>query len=118
MPVTVFDVFEEIDYEYLVVSRGNVYGNTITSSATHKGVFKLRSGMIQGDMELSESAATLHAHSEDYPDLSGIVGNGVRVNGVDYQITGMTLGTNFDNGKHEHLTFTLGAADYADYSQD
>lgn len=111
--MTVFDVFKEVSYDYLVISRGTVYGNRITSTVPLKGVFKLRSGMVQGDRELAESSATLHAHPEDFSDMDEIVGNGVKIGGEYYQITRVADGRNFDTGVSEHLTFTLGAADYA-----
>lgn len=111
--MTVFDVFEEISYNFLTISRGTVYGNRITATTPLKGVFKLRSGMVQGDRELSESSATLHAHPEDFADIDEIVGNGIEVGGEYYQITGVTDGRNFDKGITEHITLTLGSADYA-----
>ena len=118
MVATVFDVFKEIDYNYLKISRGTVYGNMITETIPLKGVFKLRSGMTQGDMELAQSSATLHAHPEDFTDIDEIVGNGVEVGGEYYQITGITDGRNFDSGISEHITLTLGVADYAIESEN
>lgn len=115
---TVFDVFREVPYNFLTISRGTVYGNRITSTTPLKGIFKLRSGLIQGDMELAESSATLHAHPEDFADIDEIVGNGVEIGGEYYQITGVTDGRNFESGTSEHLTFTLGVADYAVTSEN
>lgn len=116
--MTVFDVFDEVSYNYLTIKRGTVYGNTIDTTTPLKGVFKFRRGLIQGDMELNESSATLHAHPADFNDIDSIVGNGVEYGGEYYQITGVTEGRNFDSGVSEHLTFTLGAADYASNSED
>lgn len=110
---TVFTLFKEVPYKFLVISRGNVYGNMVTDSKSLTGVFKRRQGMTSGvDMELRQSSATLHAHPEDFADYDKIIGNGVEVDGEYYQILGMTEGKNFDNGITEHLTFTLGAADF------
>lgn len=111
--MTVFDVFKEVSYDYLVISRGTVYGNRITSTTPLTGVFKLRSGMTGGDQELHTSSATLHVHPEDFSDFDKIVGNGIKINGEYYQIEGITEGMNFQNGVTEHLTLTLGSADYA-----
>lgn len=112
---TVFDVFKEVEYEYLEVSRGTVYGNRVTNSTPLRGVFKLRSGMTQGTRELATSAATIHAHPEDFTDIDAIVGNGVAYDGETYRIAGITAGTNFDNGLTEHLTLTLEVEDYDNY---
>ena len=110
--MTVFDVFKQIDYIYYTISRGGVYGNRITASDTHKGVFKLRSGMNdQGNnMELTSSSATLHVHPEDFEGAPA-VGNAVEVNGTTYNIAGVTEGMNFESGIVEHYTLTLEATD-------
>ena len=115
---TVFDLFEQVPYEYLVVGRGGVMGNTIISRTTYNGVFKLRSGMTQSptNMEVSTSDATLHVHPEDFADKNAIVGNGICIDGKDYEIVGMTEGKNFHDGITEHLTLTLEVADYASVS--
>ena len=113
--MTVFDAFKQIDYDYLTISRGNVYGNRIVESTPLRGIFKLRSGMTQDDnRELSQSDATLHAHPEDFVDVDEIVGNGVSYDGESYQIVGVTAGKNFETNLVEHLTFTLEKANYVD----
>jgi hypothetical protein len=115
--MTVFDVFRQVPYTYLVVSRGEVYGNRIVSETQLKGVFKLRSGMTQAaNQETRESSATLHVHPEGFSPDDEIVGNGVRVGGLDYQVIGRADGRNFETGKTEHLTLTLQRAEYE--SQD
>ena len=111
---TVFDLFQEVDYDFLEVARGGITGNTVIKREGLRGVFKLRSGKDESpvsEMELRNSTATLHAHPEDYEDIDRIIGNGVRVDGVDYEIVSMTGGMNFDNGIMEHLTFSLQRAD-------
>lgn len=111
---TVFDVFPEVEMEYLTISRGNVYGNTVTDSKTIKGIFKLRAGETRSlNMEGYTSTATVHVHPEDFADDGNLVGNGIRYDGIDYEIIGMTAGTNFANSETEHLTLTLGVANYA-----
>lgn len=111
--MTVFDVFSETPYDLLSISRGEVYGSRIVSERRCMGVFKLKSGMVAaGEREAYSSNATLHIHPEDATDPDDLVGNGVRVNGVTYDITGMTEGKNFDNGRIEHYTLTLERVDY------
>lgn len=116
MDTTVFDIFKEIPYEFLTIQQGTVYGNRVTDTASHTGVFKLRSnqGNTSSTIQLQQSSATLHAHPEDYDGINHaeIIGNGVNVNGVDYSIVNVTEGMNYDNGKLEHLTFTLEKAEY------
>ena len=113
--MTVFDVFQEQPYAYLEISRGGVLGNTISKETNLNGIFKQRDNQetIQ-NIETNISSATLHAHPEDFSDFSVLVGNGVRVNGVDYEILSMTVGRNFDTGVVEHLTFTLQRASYSE----
>lgn len=117
---TVFDVFKKVDYEYLEISRGGVYGNTITKATAFRGIFKVRNGKTESpvnDMEVRDSNATLHVHPEDFDDINGLVGNGIRYNGQTYEIVNVTGGMNFDTGAMEHLTLTLEVADYVDNSQ-
>lgn len=80
---TVFDLFSSDKYDYLTLDRGTVEGNKIIKTETHEGVFKLRSGMVQGSREVEKSDATLHIHPEDYEGISPdeLVGNGIRYNG-------------------------------------
>jgi len=112
--MTVFDAFKQITYTYLVVSRGEVYGNRILSETDHLGVFKIRSGMTAvNGRETRESSATLHIHPEDIANGDEIVGNGIRYAGKDYAIVGMTEGRNFDTNEIEHYTATLERTDYA-----
>ena len=113
--MTVFDVFQESPFTYLKISRGEVFGNIITEETEHTGIFKQRENQeTMNNMELFQSSATLHVHPEDFTDYGDIVGNGVRVDGVEYEITNMTRGTNFDNGQIEHLTFTLQRASFSE----
>jgi hypothetical protein len=123
---TVFDLFEESPYEFLVISRGGVYGNQITVAYDATGVFKLRDSQIQvNNQELRQSAATLHIHPDE-PFIADItvdgkilfVGHGIRVAGVDYEIIGDTAGDNYDTGEREHYTLTLQNADFSDFSEE
>ena len=117
--MTVFESFEQITYTYLVLSRGEVYGNRIVSETDHQGVFKLRSGMnSMNNQETRESSATLHIHPEDIADGDEIVGNGIRYAGKDYSITGFTEGRNFDTNDVEHYRLTLERTENVDQSED
>lgn len=117
---TVFDVFREDAFTYLTIKRGQVFGNQVVDTKELKGVIKVRSGFtrtgqnmeLPGGKNISDHP-TIHAHPEDFSDDNPIIGNGVRYNGLDYEIIGVTYGRNFDNGAVEHLTLTLREADYA-----
>lgn len=116
---TVFDLFEEVPYQFLEVSRGGVYGNRITATHDAYGVFKLRNEKIQvNNQELRQSAATLHVHPDESFITDNSVGQGVRVDGQDYEVIGQTAGRNFDDGELEHYTLTLQVADYSDLSEE
>lgn len=113
----VFSLFREIEYAFLEIKRGTVAGDEIVSVTALSGVFKLRAkGKTDDRLEVRLSEATLHVHPEDFADFTtaDLVGQGVRVDGVNYSISKVTAGTNFDTGVTEHLTFTLERADYAD----
>lgn len=115
---TVFSLFEEIPYEFLEVSRGGVYGNRITESHNAYGVFKLRNEMVQvNNQELRQSAATLHVHPDESFITDNSVGQGVRVDGQDYEVIGQTGGRNFDTGVLEHYRLTLQATDYSEFTE-
>lgn len=115
---TVFDVFKQVQMDYLTIAQSSVYGDVIIDEKPIWGIFKIRDGQAQNfEMELKTSAATVHAHPEDFEDINAIVGNGIRYMGQTYTIVGVTGGQNFDNGQMEHLTFTLEVADYASSSE-
>lgn len=122
---TVFDIFEEIPYQFLEISRGGVYGNRIVAVHDAYGVFKRRNDMVQvNNQELRQSASTLHIHPEEVffgnimvDGKLQFVGHGVRVDGVNYEIVGDTEGKNFDDGAIEHYTLTLQTADYSEYAE-
>ena len=104
---TVFNLFPSVKYKYLQINRGTVRGNRITSSVEHEGIFKLRSGMVQGEREIANSDATLHVRPEDYDSPDELVGNGILYEGVTYRIAGVTEGRNFATNKVEHYRLTL-----------
>lgn len=114
--MTVFDLFKQIEYGYVPLQRGTVFGNvTLEEPRMLHGVFKFRQGYTRSgnNMEtFSGEVATLHAHPEDFDQSDPIVGNGVIVDGVEYEVSGVTKGTNFDTGIVEHLTLTLKEAHY------
>lgn len=116
MDLTVFDVFDLSDYEFLAVSRGGVYGNVITARHQAQGVFKLRNEQIMvNNQELRQSAATLHVRPDESFITSIDVGQGIHCQGQDYEIIGQTGGDNYHNGVREHYTLTLQNTDYSDY---
>lgn len=105
---TVFDVFSEVPMTYVVLNRARVYGNLIKETKQINGVFKVRSGFnTLNGLESSDSSATVHVHPQDFNDVDSIVGNGIIYDGIDYEITGLTVGRNFDNNEVEHYRLTL-----------
>ena len=110
---TVFDLFTSDDYKYLVTESSTIAGDVIKSATAHKGIFKLRNGMVEGDRELRTSDATLHVHPEDYDDPEALVGNGILYDGVFYEIVGCTAGTNFNTHTVEFYRLTLEVKKYA-----
>lgn len=120
---TVFDLFKETEYAYVPLDRGTVFGNVKSDENSQptilKGVFKLRRGFGRtgNNMELGDTRIPiLHAHPEDYKTDTGFsaeIGNGIVIDGVEYEITNISEGKNFDSGEIEHLTFTLEEVEYA-----
>ena len=121
---TVFDIFKQVEYGYVKLNRGTVFGNVeeedennTPAVKTLKGVFKFRRGMtIDGNnMEsFGGDIPTIHAHPEDFDADDPIVGNGVIYDGIEYEISGITKGTNFDTGEVEHIRMSLKEVNYAD----
>lgn len=112
---TVFDNFAMQPYKFLTVERGTVRGNKIVEATLHEGVFKARSGMVQGEREVATSDATLHVKPEDYEDFKSVddfLGHAILFNGVAYRIAGATAGTNFETGEMEHYRLTLEKEEY------
>lgn len=113
---TVFDVFTVSPYTFLEITRGGVHGNTIASTSDAMGVFKLRDGMVStNNQESHQSDATLHIRSSESFVANGLISNGIRHDGQDYEIVGSTGGDNFDTGVREHYRLTLQRADFSDY---
>lgn len=118
MDVTVFDVFDLTDYEFLSISEGTVTGNFITDRYPAQGVFKLRNEMIMvNNQELRQSAATLHVRPDETFISNIAVGQGITVEGQDYRIIGQTGGKNYADGQLEHYTLSLQNADYSDFTE-
>jgi hypothetical protein len=102
--MAVWDVFASEPYEFLFIDQG-VEGNTISSTVSAMGIFKLRDGMTQLDnLEQYTSDASIHVHpTESFVDtLEGnMVGHGIRVaRGSDatqtYRIINQVDGYDFD----------------------
>lgn len=113
----VFDVFELTPYTFLTISRGGVAGNVITDTTDAEGVFKLRTGMVSGnDQETKSADATLKIRPDETFVSTGFIGHGIRIQGKDYEITGLTAGDNYDDGTREHYQVTLQAADFSKWT--
>lgn len=105
---TVFDHFQTVDYDYLDVSRGEVYGNVIKGFYPGNGVFKLRnSDVTENNRESEQSDATLHVRPSESFATVDMVGNGIRIDGLTYEIIAQTAGLNFDTNELEHYRLTL-----------
>ncbi len=120
MDIDVFDAFPErlTAYQFLSISRGGVYGNVITASYEAQGVFKLRNEQIMvNNQELKQSAATLHIRPSEAFANNDVVGQGIRVEGQDYEIIGQTGGDNYANGEREHYRLVLQNSDFADFTE-
>lgn len=118
MDLTVFDLFDLTDYEFLSIERGTVTGNVITGTYQAQGVFKLRNDQVMvNNQELKQSASTLHIYPTETFASSNMVGQGVRVQGQDYEIVGQTDGMNYDSGVLEHYRLTLQNSDYSDLEE-
>lgn len=119
MDITVFDTFTLSEYTFLEIERGTVAGDIIVSETIAEGVFKLRTGFISADnQETRQADATLHIRpSEGFIEANGgnLVGHGVRVEDVDYEITGVTAGDNYETGEREHYRVTLNVTNYSDW---
>lgn len=114
----VFQAFTNSTYTYLTISRGGARGNTITASQDAQGVFKLRNGMVMvNNQESRQSDATLHVRPDETFATNDMVGNGIRKDGLDYEIIAQTAGENFDNGVLEHYRLTLQRTDFSEYGE-
>ena len=122
---SVFDVFDEVSYQFLKISRGGVYGNIILQTYDAVGVADIDEGMITANnQEAYQSSSLLYVHpDEEYiTEITengkvNFVGNGIRVDHKDYEIVGSGVGRNQDNGTVEHFELTLQAADFSEYQE-
>lgn len=120
MDIDVFTAFPErlTAYQFLEVSRGGVYGNVITATHNATGIFKLRNEQVMvNNQELKQSAATLHIRPDEPFANADMVGQGIRVEGQDYEIIGQTGGDNYASGEREHYRLTLQNSDYSDFTE-
>ena len=116
----VFDIFNTVSYDFLEISRGNIYGNQIVNRITAEGIFKLRSGITSTTREeYRQSTATLHIKpTESFLTTFNkqLVGHGIEIGFDYYEIVGITEGIDFVTGKVNHYTLTLQSADFAEVS--
>lgn len=117
---SVFDVFDEVEYQYLAITRGGVYGNVITNTYNAVGVADIDGGMVtSNNQETHQSDSLLYIYPEESflpTNPKQLIGNGVRIDGNDYEIIGFGTGKNQDTGEIEHYELTLQAADYSEYA--
>lgn len=73
--------------------------------------------VMVNNQELKQSAATLHIRPDETFANSNLVGNGIRVEGQDYEIIGQTGGDDYHFGDREHYTLYLQTTDYSDYEE-
>lgn len=115
----VFDVFEEVSYQYLAIKRGDVYGNEITDVYNAVGVADIDGGMVTSNNQethQSDSLLYIYPYESFIPaNPKMLVGNGIRIDANDYEIVGYGIGRNQDDGTIEHYELTLQAADFADF---
>lgn len=120
--VNVFDLFDEVDYQYLVISRGGVYGNRITGTHDAVGVADIDGGMVtSNNQETHQSDSLLYIHPDETfmpSNPKQFVGNGIRIDANDYEIIGFGVGKNQDEGDIEHYELTLQAADYSQFTEE
>src|SRR5690554_2899731 len=94
--VDVFDGFDEVAYQYLVISRGGVYGNRITAAHDATGVADIDGGMVtSNNQETHQSDSLLYIHPNESflpANPKEFVGNGIRIDGNDYEIIGYGIG--------------------------
>ena len=117
----VFDVMDEVSYQYLEISRGGVYGNRIVGTHNATGVADLDGGMVtSNNQETHESNSLLYIHPTETflpTNPKDFIGQGVRIDGNDYESIGYGAGRNQDDGTIEHYELTLQSADYAEYTE-
>ncbi len=113
----VFEVFETTPYKFLELSRGGVTGDTVVSQTDAGGVFKLSDGMTaSSNQETKSSNPTLHIRADETFTNTGLVGHGIKINNIDYEIIGVTGGDNYHDGQREHYRATLKPSDFASWS--
>lgn len=109
----VFDTNILTPYTFLEIDRGTVIGDVIVDTIESEGVFKLRNGMnSSNDQETKNSNATLHVYPDEEFISTGLVGHGIRIGTIDYEIIGVTKGMNYDEGV-EHYRLTLQERDFS-----
>lgn len=115
---TVFEAFPNDlkEYTFLEISRGGVAGNTVVNQVVAQGIFKLRTGFVDGVQEGKQSDARLHIKPDESFADNDLIGHGIRIGGHDYEIVSQTGGDNREAGVREHYTLTLQETDWSDYA--
>lgn len=111
----IFTLFSNTSYTFLRIESTDE-GNVVVEEYPANGVFKMRDGMVQidnleqhGGAALSVNAS-IHIKSDEsfLSDIDNeLVGNGVRVDGVDYRIEAAVEGRDYDTGELEFYRASL-----------
>jgi len=106
-----FHQFSNVPYTFLEIAQG-VEGNKILNETNATGIFKNRSGMVQLDNmeQVANTDATIHIqpHESFIASVNNqLIGHGIRVNNVEYRITGESEGKDFDTGQVAFYRLTL-----------
>lgn len=116
--MTVFGVFKLTNYTFLQIDRGTVQGNLIVDEYDAEGVFKFRNQIVTNEnAEAKQANATLHIKPDETfleENSNNLIGHGVRVDGLTYQIISQTGGMNFETGEMEHYTVILQESDFVE----
>lgn len=107
-----WNLFTTTSYTFLKLESGSG-GNKVVGETAATGVLKHRDGMQQGsNSEAFTSQSTLHIRPTEafIAEVGGhqaLVGHGIRAEGTDYRIEGVTQGKDFDTGQVEFYRATL-----------
>ena len=108
----VFSLFQTRPYTF-IKTRAVSGGYESVTEYQADGIVKHRDGKVLNSRNESlDISTTLHIRpQEPFIDAVGgaleLVGNFIRIDGVEYRIDAVTTGTNFDTGLVEHYRATL-----------
>jgi hypothetical protein len=108
----VFEEFDLTSYTFLQLDSG-AGGNKVVREWDTDGIVKIRDGMVEvGNVESYSSATSVHIRPDEsfVAEVGGsdaLVGNGIRIAGVNYRIIAKTDGEDFDTGELEFYRAVL-----------